>query len=43
MSPGEDEELVMFLWILGQVFHVQTKHNHRKALWAVESETASCP
>lgn len=25
----EDKELVIFLWILGQVFHVQTKHSQR--------------
>lgn len=28
----EDKEVVIFLWILGQVFHVQTKHSQRDTL-----------
>lgn len=31
----EDKDLVIYLWILGQVFHVQIKHSQRGALWAI--------
>lgn len=37
----EDKELFIFLWILGQVFHIQKKHSQRDCLVSPEAEFGS--